>query len=137
MKKMITIIISFLMIFTFLSCTKLTISNNTSLDLNLISWIDEDGEIYWFGNDMVWNYTLYKYLEGMHPGGSDEQDVYPGNSPIYFWAAAGGPKVRTLALIEVEKRKHEKFTIMDSTIVIVLGTSGVKTYRLDKILNTP
>ena len=82
---------------------------------------------------MVWDYVLYQYMEGLHPGSSDEQDVDPGNSPIYFWAAVGGPEFRTVNWIEVEKRKRETYTLRDSTLVIVLGIPGVKTYRLDKI----
>ena len=35
--------------------------------------------------------------------------------------------------IEVEKRKRETYTLRDSTLVVVAGISGVKTYRLDKI----
>ncbi len=133
MKKVIIVVTSFLMIAAFFSCTKLTISNNTSFDLDLIRWIDEDGETYWFGTDRVYDYVLYMYLDGMHPGSSDEQDVDPGNSPIYFWFASGGPEYRTVDWIEVEKRKHEKFTIKDSTLVYEAGISDVKTYRLDKI----
>ncbi len=133
MKKAITIVISFLMIATFFSCTKLTISNNTSFDLDLISWIDEDGTTHWFGTDRVYDYVLYMYLDGMHPGSSDEQDVDPGNSPIYFWFASGGPEYRTADLIEVEKRKRETYTLRDSTIVVEAGISSIKNYRLDKI----
>ena len=136
MKKVTIIIIVFSSIIFFFSCTKLEITNNTSFDLDLISWIDEDGDTEWFGTDRVYDYVLYEYLDGMRPGGSDENDVDPGNSPIYFWAAAGGPEWRTVDYIEVEKWKSESYTIRDSTLVYELGISSVKTYKLGNVVKS-
>ncbi len=131
MKKVCTLlIILFSSIIFFLSCTKLEIVNNTSFDLDFIRWIDEDGQPEWFGTDRVWDYVLNQYVDGMRPGGSDENDVDPGNSPLYGYAAIGGPEFRTITWIEVEKFKSESFTIRDSTLVVELGISSVKTYRL-------
>ncbi|KKK59305.1 hypothetical protein LCGC14_3035740 [marine sediment metagenome] len=45
MKKVTIIIFVFSSIIFFFSCTKLEITNNTSFDLDLISWIDEDGDM--------------------------------------------------------------------------------------------
>lgn len=134
MKKVTIIIIIFSSIIFFFSCTKLEITNNTSFDLDLIQWIDEDGDTEWFGTDRVWDYVLNKYLDGMRPGGSDEKDVDPGDSPIYFWAAAGGPEWRTVDWIEVEKNKSESYTIHDSTLVVELGIASVKTYKLSDVV---
>ena len=72
----------------------------------------------------------------MRPGGSDEKDVDPGDSPIYFWLALGGPEWRTVDYIEVEKFKSESFTIRDSTLVIELGISSVKTYKLGNVVKS-
>ncbi len=71
----------------------------------------------------------------MRPGGSDEKDVDPGDSPIYFWAAAGGPEWRTVDYIEVEKWKSESYTIHNSTLVVELGIASVKTYKLSDVVN--
>ena len=135
MKKLILIIALSIFVITAGCVTKLKIDNNTSYDLDLISWVDDDGTAYWFGNDLVWDYVLDEYLEGMHPGSSDEQDVNPGNSPIYFWFALGGPEYRTEEFIKVEKRKKESYTITDTTVVMPAGVTSMKTYSLSKVAN--
>ncbi len=136
MKKVTIIIFVFSSIIFFFSCTKLEITNNTSFDLDLIRWIDEDGDTERFGTDRVWDYVLDQYLDGMRPGGSDEKDVDPGDSPIYFWFAAGGPEYKTVDWIEVEKRKSESYTFRDSTVVVVSGISSVKTYKLGNVVKS-
>ena len=109
----------------YLSQGDIPITNNTSTELDLISWIDEDGKTVWFGTDRVWDYVLYQYLDGLKVGGSDEQDVEPGDSPIYFWFAAGGPECRTVDYIVAEEYKKESFTLTDSTLIYV--GSGMST----------
>ena len=104
--------------------TKLEISNMTSYDLDLISW-----EGYWFGNDSVWDDVLGMYIDGLHPGSSDEQEVEPGNSPVYFWFAFGGPEYRTADFVEVDKREKAKFTLTDWTIVYWAGLATPSTVR--------
>ena len=73
------------------------------------------------------------YIERLRPGGSDEQDVDPRNSPIYFWFASGGPEYKTVDWIEVEKFKSKSYTIRDSTLVVEAGISSVKTYKLSDV----
>ena len=92
--------------------TKLEISNMTSTDLDLISW-----EGYWFGNDPVYDYDLGMYIDGLFSGSSDEQDVDPGNGPVYFFFPFAGYQYQTAEYVNVDKREKAKFTLTDWTIV--------------------
>ena len=125
MKKIVIILISLIIVTCLLSCTtKLRIANNSSFALDLISWADENGKLYWFGRDMVYDSILGFYIEGMYPGSSDEKSVEPGCCPVYFWFAAGGPEYRTNEYVIVEKWKNETFALTDYTIIISAGISA-------------
>lgn len=117
--------ISILMV-AFSCSTKLEIANETSFTLDLISWIDEDGDTHWFGRDMVWDNVLQTYVQGMYPGSSEERKVDPGVSPVYFWFAAEGPEYRTIDWVIVEKNKHESYSLTDNTLVVEAGMKVTK-----------
>ena len=100
------------------SATFLTIGNQSSFVLDLISWSG-----YWFGQDWVWDEILQDYTWGMNPGSSDTQEVVAATAPIYFWFAAGGPLFCTDP-VTVPRGKHTTFTFTDSTIVYEVTVEG-------------
>jgi hypothetical protein len=135
MKKVNGITIVLVAVISFIGCsTQLEIVNSSSYALDLISWVDENGKIYWFGSDLVYDYVLYQYINGLYPGSSDTKGVAPGRSPIYFWFATGGPEYHTEELVVVEKWKKRTFVLNDYTMVI--STAGVTLKELQDTLET-
>ena len=119
MKKIIYTLTFIFTLLMFFGCsTKLEIVNDTSFALDLISWFDQDGKRYWFGDDLVWDYVLHEYIYGLNPGSSDEQSVEPGDSPVYFWFPAGGPEFKTVDIISVDKREKESYVLTNNTLII-------------------
>lgn len=113
-KKTVFVLLSLIIVICLSSCTtKLRIANESSFALDLISWSDENGKVYFFGRDWVYDYILGYQIMGMYPGSSDEKSVEPGCCPVYFWFAAGGPEYRTNEYVIVEKWKNETFALTD------------------------
>jgi hypothetical protein len=137
MIKITCFLISIFMLFIVFSCsTKLEIANDTSYTLDLISWYDQDGTAYWFGRDWVWDYVLYEYVPGLYPGSSDEQSVEPGDSPIYFFFADGGPEYRTVDFISVDKNEKESYILTDYTTVIEAGGQSATINEMSALIST-
>ena len=124
MKKIILLTFTVLIVIGFMSCsndsaTSMTVTNNTSFDLDLISWYsNSSGTWYWFGSDQVYDSLLGYSVDGLHPGSSDTQNVAPGNSPVYFWFAAGGPKYQTATSFQVNEGYRITCILTDNTQII-------------------
>lgn len=136
MKKMVFILISMIVVIFFSSCTtKLRIANESSFTLDLISWSDENGRVYWFGRDWVYDSVLGFYIEGMYPGSSDEKSVEPGCCPVYFWFASGGPEYQTYEDVIVEKWKNVTFALTDDTDIMSAGINAMSLKEITETLD--
>ena len=90
--------------------TTLKITNNTSYELDLISW---NGNF--FGTDQVYDQVLSKYVKGMHPGSSDTVTVTAGSDHVYFWFTTPGPEYHTVDVVVVADHQQAVYTLMNST----------------------
>jgi hypothetical protein len=140
-KKILFLSLTVLIIFAFISCsndsaTTMTVTNNTSFDLDFVCWYSNDsGNWYYFGGDQVYDYVLGYSVNGLHPGSSDTQDVAPGNSPVYFWFAVGGPEYRTVTLFQVNEGENSTCVLTDYTQVVKANFE--EPVQLSEIVESP
>lgn len=125
MKKLLIILIAVSFILTSVMCnkkedskTELTIKNNSSYNLDLISW---NGT--YFGEDQVYDYVLQEYATGILAGNSSTKEVSAGAAQINFFFASGGGKYVTQTYVTVDDGDSETFTFTDSTLVDQAGSS--------------
>jgi len=93
--------------------TKLSIQNNSRVQLQNVKWNNTD-----FGNIGLGNIT--------------EMMVYSGNGPIYF-NASNGKRYYTQTYVIGKEYEHNKFTFINNTIVIDASTKNAS--LLGGILN--
>jgi hypothetical protein len=65
--------------------TQLTISNGSSLDLEMIYWVSDNGRTNWFTKDQVYDVNLGDYVGGLHSGSFQTKSVGSGSNFIYFY----------------------------------------------------
>ncbi len=102
----------------------LRIVNMTPYDIDYVSWKDYDGNLYYFGADMVWDEVEQSSVQGIASGHSDTQMVGSGESPVYFYFSTDSIKFRTVEDVEVDSWDNVNFTLEgDTPMSLVL--SGV------------
>lgn len=140
MKKPLIVLIIVLLGMVYLSgcCepykpTKLTISNKTGYDLELVEW---NG--YYFDNGVVWDDDLGEYCPVLLNGTSVTRNVTPGSDYISFWRINGG-KYKT-DIISVAPRQQAICIITSGTAIhSVLTANDLATSKkaeLQKAKNT-
>jgi hypothetical protein len=97
----------------FYNRTLLMIRNSTTADLDFVEWRG-----YYFGEDLVWDAILGKYVYGLKPGSAYINEVSAGSGYVYFWFAAGGPKYRTTGFVSVAAEEQKTFTFLGTTTVV-------------------
>ena len=108
----------------FTGCTTtLRINNYSNYKLDFVSWTDNQGKVYWFGNTMVYDYELATFVLGLGISGVDRQNVEPGCCPIYFYFASGGPYYHTSEVVTVDKWEKVTFTFWNDTLIELAGAS--------------
>ncbi len=110
------------------TCTMITIFNKTSYDLDFVSW-----SVVNFGDDLVWDVALAKWVEGISSISSSTRNVNSGMYPLYFYFALGGPQYRTDPLYTMDNSTL-MYTLTDSTIVYEVLIKGVTVDRQEYYL---
>jgi hypothetical protein len=92
----------------------LTIRNNSSFDVDFVTWTSDNGITYSFGDDSVWDYSNSQYEWGIAAsGGWDSRQVDFGSDNIYFCFTNDINVYRTTAVVEVGLFTDGHFTFYD------------------------
>ncbi len=105
----------------FYNRTMLMIKNSSSAYIDFVKWRE-----YYFGNDLVWDTVLGKYVYGLKPGSAYINEVTPGSDYVYFYFTTGGTRFRTTTLVSVAKEEQKTFTFVDTTIIVQASFVGGK-----------
>jgi hypothetical protein len=115
----------------------LTIRNYATADIDFVTWQSNNGRIYDFGDDTVWDYTINGGLGGWvygiaALGGADTHDVDFGSDYIYFFWTDDAIGYRTKAEVDVNLFTDGSFTFYDTTAYYIAtlrdGSTEARTF---------
>ncbi len=96
----------------------LTIQNNTSSDLEFVSWTDDAGTSHEFISGKVYDSALSKFVDGLPVAAKATCEVATGADRLVFFFADGGVGYRTAFDIIVSADDPAvQFTLTDTTSV--------------------
>ena len=114
-----------------LSCnlftTTLTITNNSSSDIDVVNWTDYDGRTYFFEDSLVFDTTV-GWVDGLAAFGDlDTQEVGPGSDYVDFFFTDSVDGYRTNQRVSVDRHEDITFTFYDSTLIVARHTASGET----------
>jgi hypothetical protein len=89
-----------------------------------VQWTDDDGDVTYFGDDMVWDATLGEWEAGLLSGSSSTRKVGSGSDHIYFFFANSPTFYRTVESVTVGGLSNVSFTFWDSTMITTAHLAG-------------
>lgn len=104
----------------------LTLRNYSTRDIDFVTWTSDDGTVYDFGDDLVYD-DVAGWVYGIAVLGMDSRQVSFGSNYIYFFFTDSIQYYRTAAAVDVGLFTDGEFTFYDTTFIYTATLQGGST----------